>query len=67
MSPQNFGRLPIIEDTTRSYHVVLNPMGDDEPGAGWYCAEHCPVNGKQLIAGPFLEKAAAEQWLAMII
>lgn len=53
---QNFGRLPIISDTTRRYGVVENPFGnepEDENTFGFYIEEDCPVNGLSLLPWRF--------------
>ena len=47
---QNFNRLPIINDTTRSVYPasMADVWGDDEndqPMQGWTISISCPVNG----------------------
>lgn len=45
-------REPIISDTTRTLYVVENPFGDEMCAAGFYVAEHCPVNGRTILPFP---------------
>lgn len=64
---QNWNRLPIISDTTRSYSVVLNPYGDSpediEIAGGYYIEERCPVRGVDLLPVRF---DTAEEALAFL-
>lgn len=45
-------RAPIISDTTRTVTVVRNPFGDEPEVAGYFVAEHCPVNGPSILPFP---------------
>lgn len=62
-------RLPVI-DTVRTIQIVLNPYGEDPEdlaiAGGYYVGVMCPVNGNDLVAGPFELRAQAEEAMAEI-
>lgn len=65
---QNWNRLPIISDTTRSYSVVLNPYGDSakdiEIAGGYYIEVRCPVRGLDILPVRFDTAEEANSFLA---
>ncbi len=69
MIVQNWNRLPIISDTTRSYSVVHNPFGlpdeiDPNVPTGFFIEENCPVRGLDILpVGPFETEAGALDFL----
>jgi hypothetical protein len=51
---QNFNRLPIISDTTRTVRPVsMDEVYGDDVGGGWTIGVSCPVNGKYLSSARF--------------
>jgi hypothetical protein len=51
---QNFNRLPIISDTTRTVRPVsMDEVYGDDAGGGWTIGVSCPVNGKYLSSAWF--------------
>lgn len=60
---QNWNRLPIVSDTTRSWSVVRNPYGDEPDVAGWAVSCFDPVTREHTIESDIFatqEEAQAE-------
>lgn len=62
---QNAGRLPILENFSRSYSVAANCYGDDVEVAGYYIVCYNPIDNQNTIdAGPYETSAIAHAALA---
>lgn len=59
LSAQNFNRLPIVEDTTRSLTVEKDFFEDDENKPMWLVVERCPVNGVYVFPEYYTTRAEA--------